>query len=568
VADGDHGKMAAVTVASARAAGVTADFHIWTDLPAIEGAIVHPCGTFDKSFYMFKFRFLKDQVSNLHYDNFVFFDADNYFVRDPGDLSMLMQDEKNKVFIPLECVCDPKTSRHTNWWSCPVGEYAGFMRDQGVVSDTFYNTNAGFWIVKKTAINEFCEKTTKVFADAHARGYGACTEEIPLAVAAHTMQDMSQRTMDKTEWLWASDWGVGSWRNRLPKDEAWEFVDFMDDHRRMVKPCITHCMRSKEAMLREYPRLRDGRVAPNAAAAPGLESGWNFANTWPRGADPGAKYISDHQSRGYPPIAWPVAWFLGAGLLIVHHALQSALASNRTLVIADDPHWALVPADEKANWNFYFDTFRSASGVPKFGDQGQPVLCDQTWFPDHGVDLDTWRGDIMRSIFKPTSWAAKRADKGEQGHIVFHIRWTDKIIPNAEGEPIPMDLYFQHAMALRKITGVNDIFICTDSNAALEQALKDNHDFRISHDDERRDVDPYQRFGGLAGEQLANETVGAMQLIYRMQRGRFLIGSNSSCLFKVAYFLRHGVKDNTISLGDNRVFKTMQPVNSTPIIRL
>ena len=44
VADGDHGKMATVDVDSARKCGVKNDFHIWTDLDAIEGATVHPCG--------------------------------------------------------------------------------------------------------------------------------------------------------------------------------------------------------------------------------------------------------------------------------------------------------------------------------------------------------------------------------------------------------------------------------------------------------------------------------------------------------------------------------------------
>ena len=78
IGDKKHGRMAATLVASARKAGVTADFHVWTDLPEIPEAIVHPCGDFDKTLYMFKFHFLKNEVSKLNYDHYFFLDADNH----------------------------------------------------------------------------------------------------------------------------------------------------------------------------------------------------------------------------------------------------------------------------------------------------------------------------------------------------------------------------------------------------------------------------------------------------------------------------------------------------------
>jgi hypothetical protein len=252
VADGNHGKMAATTVASARKVGVNADFHIWTDLPSIEGATVHPCGTFDKTLYMFKFHFLKNEVSKLNYDYFVFFDADNYFVKDPGDLTRFMG-PSDKVFVQMENNCDPKISKRRDWWSCPIEQYASLLQEHGVQAKNYYNTNAGFWIVRKDAIDEFYEKTTKYFEYAHKKGYKGFTEEPALAYVGHIMQDPEKRTFDDTNWLWASDW-TGQWKDKLPEYKEWLFEDYMTGEKKEVKPYIVHCMRSKDAMIREYDK--------------------------------------------------------------------------------------------------------------------------------------------------------------------------------------------------------------------------------------------------------------------------------------------------------------------------
>jgi len=250
VADGNHGKMAAVTVASARAVGVTADFHIWTDLEKIDGATVHPCGTFDKKLYMFKFHFLKNEVSKLDYDYFVFFDADNYFVKNPGNLSDLMA-PTDKVFVQMENDCSPYRSKRGDWWSCPIKDYGKFLNEQGAKSDIYYNTNAGFWIVAKTAIDEFYERTTKFFDAAHKRGYSGFTEEPALAFVGHIMQDPKKRLFEDTCWLWASDW-TGQWKDKIPEYKEWEFEDYMSGDKKKVKPCIVHAMRSKDAMIAKY----------------------------------------------------------------------------------------------------------------------------------------------------------------------------------------------------------------------------------------------------------------------------------------------------------------------------
>ncbi len=250
VADGKHGEMAKATVKSARNCGVKADFHIWTDLPEIEDATVHPCGTFDKKLYMFKFHFLKNEVSKLNYDYYVFFDADNFFVRDPGDLTRLMTDT-NRVFVQMENDCDPKRSKRGDWWSCPIDKWAPLLKDMGVRADKVYNTNAGFWIVERGAVEEFYKLGVKFFDEGHKRGYKGFTEEPPLAYIGHMLQSPEDRVFEKTNWLWSSDW-TGQWKDKIPTGSEWQFEDYMSGEKKMVNPSIVHAMRSKDAMISWY----------------------------------------------------------------------------------------------------------------------------------------------------------------------------------------------------------------------------------------------------------------------------------------------------------------------------
>jgi hypothetical protein len=249
VADRTHGMMAATMVASARALGVTADFHVWTDLPTIPGAIVHPSGHFSKHMYMFKFDFLKNEVSKLNYDYYVFLDADTYFTKNPGNIVDIMGEDK--VYIQLQNECIPSKSLRTNWWSCPIGKYCDMLKEYGVKSDTYYDVNAGLFVVSRLFVDEVYDIATRFHSDGHKRGYHRFTEEPSLALIGHLMQDISKRNFEQTSWLWASDWN-GYWHDRLPEYKEWEYTDWMNGGIKIVKPCIVHCLKSKLAMIKEY----------------------------------------------------------------------------------------------------------------------------------------------------------------------------------------------------------------------------------------------------------------------------------------------------------------------------
>jgi hypothetical protein len=247
VADGHHAKMAQTMVKSARDCGVQEDFHIWTDMEHINGANVHKCGTFEKSLYMFKFHFLKEQVSSLNYDYYVFLDADNYFVNHPGDFIHMM--DGHKIFAQMENEITSPNAKRKDWWGCPVEKYKPLYEETGLKLDKIYNTNAGFWIVDKNYIDEFYNIGLNFFFYAKKKGYYNFTEEVSLAFLGHCMQNPEERTLEKTSWLWASDW-TGYWRNKLPEYADWTFEDYMTGDKFPIKSNIVHCMRSKNILIK------------------------------------------------------------------------------------------------------------------------------------------------------------------------------------------------------------------------------------------------------------------------------------------------------------------------------
>lgn len=245
VVDGDYARMMQSVVDSARRVGVFKDFHIWTDRP-IEGATCHPYRTLDKTLYLFKLHFLRDEVRRLDYDYFVWLDADTYFVRPPGDLLRLMQG--SPVHASLESdACDPANVR-PDWWGCSLKNYATLMRFLGVRSQAIFNVNAGFWIVHRDVIDTFCTLALEFWELSKAAGY-EFTEEPPLAYATHMLcGNPHLHTLRHTAAVWASDW-TGCYTDALPDGREWEFVDYFSERRFMVNPAIVHAMRSKGALI-------------------------------------------------------------------------------------------------------------------------------------------------------------------------------------------------------------------------------------------------------------------------------------------------------------------------------
>lgn len=255
VASGPYAAMMATTIRSARAVGVDTDFHVWSDRP-VPGAMTHPAGDYDPHLYLFKFRFLRDEVARLNYDYFVFLDADTFFVRHPGDVLRALHGAP--LHAVLESDCTRPSNVRPDWWGCPLPVFASLMHERGVTSRAVFNTNAGFWIVHHDVIARATELALGFWEFCRTRGY-EFTEEAPLAYVGHLFAgNPRQHTLETHPELWASDW-TGVFAGRLPDDRVWDFEDYLDGHKIAVNPAIVHCMRSKPELIAasEFP-VRDG----------------------------------------------------------------------------------------------------------------------------------------------------------------------------------------------------------------------------------------------------------------------------------------------------------------------
>lgn len=239
--------MAETVVHSARLAGIRTDFHVWADRP-VRGAISHAAGDFAQWKWgcLFKLHFMRDKVKQLNYDHFVWFDADTYFVRDPGNMLEVMNG--SPLHIALECdVCRPQNKRG-DWWDCPNKTFATLMRARGIHSRKIFNVNGGLFIVHRDAIDQVFQLAFDFFDFCQSRGFTFVDEPL-LAYAMQTLcGDASLHTLRATADLWASDW-TGWFQNRLPDGKPWTFVDYFTWEEFEVNPAIVHAMRSKEALL-------------------------------------------------------------------------------------------------------------------------------------------------------------------------------------------------------------------------------------------------------------------------------------------------------------------------------
>jgi hypothetical protein len=254
VADGDYAQMMRTAVRSARSVGVREDIHVWSDRP-IAGATTHRAGRFSTYQYLFKLEFLRDRAAKLNYDYLIFLDADNYFVRHPGDPLRALHGAP--VHIVLESDCTRWTNRRPDWWGCPLPIYVELMRRLGVRNRSVFNTNGGFWIVHHDAIQTAVELALACWHRCKALAQ-EFSDEIPLAYVGQMMVGNPYlHTLENHPDLWASDW-TGHFADQLPDGKAWDFEDYLDGSRLRVNPAIVHCMRSKDVLVRAS---RAGAVA-------------------------------------------------------------------------------------------------------------------------------------------------------------------------------------------------------------------------------------------------------------------------------------------------------------------
>ena len=246
IATGNYSQLLTALVASARAVGVTEDFHVWTDHP-VPNAVCHPAGHFDNWGWLFKLVFLRDEVAKLDYDFFVFLDADSWFVRQPENPSRWIQDTPIHLTLGADLT---RADSHTHWWEYAAETHIALMRSAGVRHRPIYSVNAGMFIVRRDAIPLVYSLACQYWSLCHRHGVLCVDEPVLAYVAQRLCPDPIPHTLGATHDFWAID-GNGVFAKRLPEGRPFRFRGFLNQYDLELNPAIVHLVRGKNPML-EY----------------------------------------------------------------------------------------------------------------------------------------------------------------------------------------------------------------------------------------------------------------------------------------------------------------------------
>jgi glycosyltransferase involved in cell wall biosynthesis len=249
----NEAKMIETMMRSARAVGVPEDFHIFSP-SATPGAINHqfPANRDWKNHFA-KVDILKElHASHPEYDYYVWLDTDSFFVRDPGDLSELIRN--NKCWVSMESEVTSAANKHHGWQHIEKSHLVQWMREFGC-PEKVYNTNGGMWIVRADAVDEFHSLAFDLRAKLDAKAGRRTDDEVVLAMLGQIMvPDHERNTFAHHKEIWACDWN-NQWadaKGKLPDGSAWPQTDWLTGaDLGMVNPAIVHAMRSKGLMAGE-----------------------------------------------------------------------------------------------------------------------------------------------------------------------------------------------------------------------------------------------------------------------------------------------------------------------------
>jgi hypothetical protein len=245
---GDYDYISQTMINSARDVGIEEDFYAFTEKP------ITNCFNYNLNsninldrLQFFKFEYLKNEISKLNYDYFIFIDADHYFVRKP-EISPLDIIKDSPWHSFLESPINSYKTQRQDWWQISNNIFSNFMKNCGVYSDEIRNSNGGFWICKKEFIN-LAHKLAYEFHNKLKNYNIIAPEEVSIAYLSHLMSpNIEDRFLENYTNYWASDW-TDNFKDQIPYDREWEYISYMTYERIKVRPAIVHAMRSKNALI-------------------------------------------------------------------------------------------------------------------------------------------------------------------------------------------------------------------------------------------------------------------------------------------------------------------------------
>lgn len=194
--------------------------------------------------------------------------------------------------------------------------------------------------------------------------------------------------------------------------------------------------------------------------------------------------------------------------------------------------------------------------------------------PQRFDSLDDYRRWLMPRTYQPTpfAWAMIEPQLGflPERFIAWHIRRGDKTAgPWKEDEVVPLEKYRDATLLFlaKDTTAPRHVVVCTDSPDAVTQARQIASTIpggmEVVFDAQEKRWDGYcglHRTGKIDDvDDMVTEVLTAQKNIEIMRRADYLIGCNSSCLFRVASLLRPDQRRIT-SLSENKVYKKWYPI--------
>ena len=242
--------MMAAVIRSARASGVSEDFHVFAVMD-VTGAVNHRIpATLDWRDHMAKLDFMLS-MKDSGYDYLCWLDADTYFVRHPGDLSELIRGEK--LWVSMESDLQAPGIKFDEWWGLYYSRKTPTIFDwwkmYGAGRVGFWNTNGGLFVLRTNAIEEIHSRCNQIYSEIRSAGYHRIADEVPLAIVGDAMvSDPRLNTFSNHSHVWACDW-QGEFRDRLPDGKPWTVKDYLTQSDvGKINPAIVHMMRGKHLL--------------------------------------------------------------------------------------------------------------------------------------------------------------------------------------------------------------------------------------------------------------------------------------------------------------------------------
>lgn len=218
----------------ARQIGIKTDFHVWSDeMFEIENVTTHLS---HPNFKPNIFNHIKNELTKLDYDWFVFTSPTNYFVRNPGNVPEYLC-KRDPLHICLDGICNPDSK---DWNGVSAEKYIKIMRENGIKTQNICTISDGIWVINKNIINQFCNLAMSFYNKCVKNGITENLESMAMSYVGHMLIAYpATHTLNFIKNIWVND-VQGVWKTEFPKNNVnWKYTtQFSGDKEIEINPSI------------------------------------------------------------------------------------------------------------------------------------------------------------------------------------------------------------------------------------------------------------------------------------------------------------------------------------------